>query len=130
MSVTVAQDGLGVRFDGAFAWANSAPVNTVQSLTVPISGAARQAKKYHLVIHNPSTVTALAVNVQVGENLAGADRWVNSLAEITVPVNSVYADVVEDLFVGALARIRASNATVLGVADAFTATIRIRELED
>jgi hypothetical protein len=47
-----------------------------------------------------------------------------------VPANTTHFSRLEDVFIGSQARITASNDTVLGVADGFTATLRIRELAE
>ncbi len=127
MSVTFTQDDQGVRFDGAFAWANNAAINTVVTLAVAIAASARKSKKYFVVIYNPGAV-GLTVNIQAGENLAGADRFNNTATAITVAAGTTYVGVLPDLFPGAVARIQAQNTTAVGAAGAFTATMRVREL--
>jgi hypothetical protein len=112
--------------DRTFTWANSAGANT--EATVDIPKPVVNYRMYQVTVYNPSTVTALTVKLEpVKQQLASATRY-PVLRTFSVAANSVYCENFYGIFTGDL-RIAASNDTILGGSDGFTATIRIEEIE-
>lgn len=120
-------------YEGAAVWANSAPVGTVVDLDLPASalGAREPDAKYAITVRNPSTVTALTLTVRNAETLGGALRYPQlGASTYAIPINSPQGRtyVVEGFLIGEGGRLSLSNDTVLGVADGFTADVRVRGL--
>jgi len=113
--------------DETATWANSAAVNTIvltSAVTPPAEG---RGSRLHLFVRNPSTVTALNVQPQ-GRFADGAtDRWVNlgtaQVATINTTNPSGQLFTLADGVVGTGFRLSITNATVLGVADGFSARV-------
>ncbi|MDR3563249.1 MAG: hypothetical protein P4N59_17705 [Negativicutes bacterium] len=117
----ISQKQVGVDVD--LAWANSAAAGTAQTATFAVS----DAGLFKVVGYNPSTVTDLSVSVrEVQTNLKGASRDAVVGATLTFPKNQTTALVVGN--VSGSVKLVASNVTVLGASDAFTATFRVYEL--
>ena len=111
-------------FTGDATFANSAAANTVVNLDIPEIYLER-TRDATVTVYNPSTVTALTVKVQNVETLGGAARYATQ-ETITVPVSSSTTTVVENWLLGEGGRLAVSNDTVLGIADGFTASVRVR----
>lgn len=112
--------------DRIFTWASSAGANTeaIVDIPKPLVG----YKMYQITVYNPSTVTALTVKLEpVKTQLASATRY-PVLRTFTVAANSLYCENFYGIFTGDL-RIVASNDTILGGSDGFSATIRVEEVE-
>lgn len=96
------------------------------SVTVPEVSDPVQA--YKIVVHNPSTVSAVKIKLYTVEaDFGGADRD-SYIDEVVIPVSSTEEVIVGGLFCGGALKLVASNNTVLGAGDAFTASVRIREV--
>lgn len=112
--------------DRTFTWADSAGANT--EATVDIPKPTIGYRMYQITIYNPSAVTALTVKLEpVKAHMAGQDRY-PVFRTFTVAANSLYCENFYGICTGAL-RIVASNDTILGGSDGFSATIRIEEIE-
>lgn len=126
--------------DLAFVFANSASANTQKTATVavPEEGMATNdpVQAYKIAVHNPSAVTDLTVKLfTVEASLGGAARdclleslVVPKAATVTGTAINAHEYLVGGMFCGGALKIVVSNDTVLGGADGFTATIRIREV--
>ena len=118
--------GLKVGADQTATWADSAPENTEK--TVTFARPETPVSFHQVIIHNPSTETALTVKVyDVEADLDGADR--NALlTTLSVPKNTTTKHNVEGLFNAGSAKVVLSNDSALGESGGFTTTIRIREM--
>lgn len=122
-------EGEQIDTDKAAVFANSAAVNTVVNVAIAAGKSRRDRTKFVVIVRNPSAVTALTVRVRAVETaLGGATRY-PELATLAVPANTPdgKALVFEGYVSGGL-RVSVSNDTVLGVADGFTADVRVRGL--
>jgi hypothetical protein len=119
-------------FEGQVTWANSAPLNTVKTLDLPHALADGD---YEVEVRNPSTVTDLAVSAQIQEAADASygggstrypthDTWVAAKSN----VDGVTRLVKEWPLGSVQGRVSLQNSTILGVADGFTADVRIRHV--
>ena len=121
--------------DVPFVFAHSAPVNNQQAAT--ITAPASPVSEYELAIYNPSTVTDITVKLyNVEAALAGGtrDAYITSFVVpksqlVSGTTINTYAVFVEGLFNGGNVKAVVSNNTVLGGADGFTATMRLRAVK-
>ena len=118
--------GYQIGTDQTATWADSASAGTEK--TVTFTRPETPVQVHQVIIHNPSTETALTVKVyDVEADLGGADR--NALlTTLSVPKNTTTKHNVEGLFNAGSAKIVLSNDSALGASGGFTATVRIREL--
>jgi hypothetical protein len=114
-----------VSTDKTAAWANSAAANTEVNLDFTQPG--NFTSKHRVQVHNPSSVTALTVKVQNTVSLGGSSRQA-LLQTISVGTSSTKETLVEGMFGGTDGvRLTLSNDTVLGLSDAFTADVAVRQ---
>lgn len=107
---------------GTLVWANSAPAGTV---VTEVSTEAAQISGIAVVhIHNPSTITALTITLVVRWTDSAGNSRDSVLTTLSVPANSTRAFVVQGFGLGTSV-LKASNDTVLGVAQGFTAFYRV-----
>lgn len=120
--------------DQDLTWANSDAANTQKTYTFTKPDA--PVEEYELVVYNPSTVTDLTVKIfNIEASLKGSDRDA-LITTVSIPKSqavtgttiNTYARIVHGIFNGGNCKIVASNDTVLGGADGFTATFRLREV--
>lgn len=120
--------------DQDLTWANSDVVNTQKTHTFTKS--AVPVEEYMLICYNPSTITDLTVKMfNVETNLKDATRDV-LVTTVIIPKRQTttgtiiesHTRIVHGIFNGGNCKIVVSNDTVLGVADGFTATFRLREV--
>lgn len=125
--------GVGeIVFEGQVTWANSAPLNTVKTLDLPHALADGD---YEVEVRNPSAVTDLAVNVQTQEaadaTYGGGSTRYPTFDSFVAAKNNVdgVTRLVKEWPIGSVqGRVSLQNSTVLGVADGFTADVRIRHV--
>lgn len=122
-----------VVFEGQVTWANSAPALTVKTLDIPH---ALSDGDYEVIVRNPSAITDLTVNMQTQEAASsqfggGATRYptFDSFTAVKNSVDGATKLVKEWPLGSAQGRVSLSNITVLGVADGFTADVRIRRAD-
>jgi hypothetical protein len=123
--------------EGQAVFANSALINTPINIAIPSGGVLSDDEEtdFEVIVRNPSLVTALNVALKSLEKTdsafgGGADRY-PTFQTIVVPVNTPEGTetVVHGWGLGAAGgRITVSNATALGVADGFSADVRVRKL--
>lgn len=118
-----AANNIVITQDAAFA--NSAAAGTVVDIDVAAVGSWAQHRDHLLVVHNPSTETALTIAIHAVETLGGSERSAQ-IQTLAVPANSTRAFLVSSLGFGESSRIRVTNDTALGLAGAFTAVVRVR----
>lgn len=124
--------------DKTVTFANSALVNTQNNVDIVIDKTLvdNPTIKTQIAVYNPSTVTDLTVKLMSVETALGGgtryclvDTWtVPKSAAATGTTVSAYMKTFDGLFNGTDLRLVVSNATVLGAAEGFTATLRVREL--
>ena len=120
--------------DQTATWANSAAANTQVSVTitkptVPLS-------EYELVVYNPSTVTDITVKIFSVETSLGGGTRDAQITSVSIPKSqavtgttiNTQAKFLHGIFNGADVKLAMSNDTVLGVADGFSAYVRLREV--
>ena len=126
--------GAKVGDDLAFIFANSVAINTQVSAT--ISTPIDPVQAYKISVYNPSAVSALTVKLfTVEKGLGGADCSC-LLETLTVPKAQVitgslvdsYEFLMGGIFCGGDLKIVVSNDAALGSSEAFSASIRIREV--
>jgi hypothetical protein len=121
--------------DLQFVFTNEASANTQKTKTIdkPIGA----GKNYKFLVHNPSTVTDLTLKFFDVEASLGAgettDCYITSVIipkaqTITGTEISAYSVIIEGCFTSDTIKIAASNNTVLGATEGFTATVRVREV--
>jgi hypothetical protein len=124
--------GVLVVADQDVVFANNAPVNTQNTvnITLPFDPASINM----LAVYNPSTVSDLTVKVfGVEDELKAASRAA-LITSISVPKSqsitgttiNTYLSLVQGIFAATNLRLVISNDTVLGGAEGFTATIRLK----
>lgn len=113
--------------DFTAAWANSAGANTVVVVDVPLPAAGQAESRYLVTVINPSPVTALAVVLGNKETIGGIDYYPD-ITSLTVGAGASVSFVVQGFLLGSGGRITLSNNTALGVAQGFTALLRIRKI--
>lgn len=112
--------------DKTAVWANSAGANTAVNVAIAQPATPQKNAKYLVNVRNPSTVTALTMKVRnTLAGFGGSAREADLGASITIPANSVVSVLVEGWLAGGGGTLLLSNNTVLGVADGFTADIRV-----
>lgn len=113
-------------------FANSAAANTQNSLSV--TAPESPSDQYELIVYNPSTITDLTVkvfNVELALALGTRDALITTLtipkaATVTGTTINTHVNFITGAFNGGDLKLVVSNATVLGVADGFTASFRLR----
>ena len=125
--------GTQVGADQRVTWANSDPANTQKVIT--IIKPAQVIKTHSITVYNPSTVTDLTVKVLNTKAVNGTSRdclvtsfVVPKSQSVTGTTVNTYSVEVEGMFVGGNVKLAVSNNTVLGVADTFSADIRVDEV--
>lgn len=118
--------------DSTAVYANSDAANTQKtiSFTAPTS----PSQEYELIVYNPSTITDLTVKVFNVELLLASGTRDALITTVSIPKSqaitgttiNTYAKFLHGLFNGGDVKMVVSNDTVLGVADGFTATARLR----
>lgn len=93
---------MALLLDSTATWAALDGAGTVKTIDADISPAGQPiGNKFLLYVWNPSTDTALTVNVQAKENIGGADRWVtlhtlaagtNALAHLAILDSVLFLD--------------------------------------
>jgi hypothetical protein len=112
--------------DTTAVWANSAAANTAVNVDIDLPSPLQGDAKYLITVVNPSAVTALTIKVKNKETFGTAQY--PELTTINIPVNTSKAVIVEGWLLGEASRLTLSNDTVLGIADGFTANIRVRKV--
>lgn len=128
--------GVKIGTDKSFVFANSALINA-QATAVDVTFPPCPKSEYMVTVYNPSTVTDLTVKIfSKALDLASDVRYglittlnIPKAATITGTAINTYSFFVHGAFNASDVRIIVSNDTALGVADGFTATLRIREVE-
>jgi hypothetical protein len=125
--IRIAVLGYLVDSDKSASWANSAVAGTV--VNVDYSLPQDKYRKYGITIHNPSTETALTINVlQKKLSLGGSDRYAKQTT-INIPINSTEIKTLEFPFLSSDCRLQVSNDTAIGLSGAFTSTVRLEVIE-
>lgn len=113
-------------FAGSMAWANSDAAGTVKTLENGDTSHTAGLAVVH--VYNPSTETALTIQPQlVWEDDGGTERISDLGDTFSVPANSTAARMVDGLGMGK-SRVKATNATAVGLTGAFTARVRVEFL--
>lgn len=123
---------VGADQDIIFANNDAANTQVVLTITQPTS----PVDEYDISVYNPSTVTDLTCKVfTVEATLGGATRdayltafSVSRSQVVTGTTINTYIRQIHGIFNGGNLKLVVSNDTVLGAAEGFTATARIREL--
>lgn len=120
--------------DSNAVFANSDAVNTQKTInfTAPVS----PSEQCELIVYNPSTISDLTVKVfNVELTLASATRdalvstiTIPKAATVTGTAINTHINLIAGAFNGGDIKLVVSNATVLGIADGFTASFRLRTL--
>ncbi len=118
--------------DQEVAFANSAPQDT--QVAVDITKPDNPSQRNQVSVYNPSTVTDLTIKLFAKELTFGGGTQYTFIDFITVPKSqtitgttiNAYIKEFESLFAGVDLRLVISNDTVLGVADAFSAYVRVK----
>jgi hypothetical protein len=129
----VSQNQIGTDID--FTFDNNAVINA-QATPIDIIKPVSPSEEYQIIVHNPSTITDLTIKVfAISTSLLGTTRYayitsltVPKAATITGTTLNTYAFYLSNLFNGSNVRLQISNNTVLGAAEGFAGTIRIREV--
>jgi hypothetical protein len=117
-----------------FAFLDSASADTQDMVTV--AQPTKSVLEYEFLVYHPSIVTDLTVKLFQTELLLGgatrdvlvATLAIPKAATITGTVVNAYARFAQKIFNGGDLKIVVSNDAALSVANAFTSTIRIREV--
>jgi len=120
--------------DQTIIWANSAAINTQQ--TVTFTKPASPVSEYELIVYNPSTITDITVKIFNVETSLGAGTRDALVTTVSIPKSqavtgttiNTQAKYLHGVFNGTDCKLVLSNDTVLGVADGFSAYLRIREV--
>lgn len=112
--------------DGTLTWANSAAVNTEKTLVVDPPSKQGMEATLLIIVRNPSTVTALNGQAQVTYDDGGTTRYAK-LATFTAAAGNGDGEafIVDGGMLADGARISVKNATVLGGADGFSASVEV-----
>lgn len=119
-----------VLVDDQATWANLASADTEQVVSVPRpswGGDPEQAKAV-ILVHNPSSVTALSGTYRLTfEDSQGTERKAD-LATFAVATNETKAIVVDVGFTELGAEVALSNDSLLGASDGFSAEVQVQQL--
>jgi len=122
--------GTQVGDDAALAFAHEAGADTQKTASIAVPAIVAEA--YKLAVHNPSAVTALTVKLFTVEATLGdclSETFVvPAAATVTGTAISAHEFLVGGIFCGGALKLVVSNNTVLGAADGFTTTLRLREV--
>lgn len=118
--------GKQISTDQDATWANSAPANT--AVNVDITKPTSAVGEYMLTIYNPSTVTAITVNVYAIALTLGAGTRYSLITSLSFPANTTQSKFIHGIFNGTDVRFELKNDTILGGSDGFTAKLRLREV--
>lgn len=124
-------DGVQLGADQNIAFANSALVNT--QINLDIVKPVNVKDRYVITIKNPSTVSDITVKIMAKCLALGGATTYSLLDSVIIPKSqsitgttiSAKSYIVEGLFIGTDLRFVISNDTALGVAEGFTAVIRV-----
>lgn len=134
---TLQVEGVGANgqaVDTSISWANNDAANTAKDVDVPAPDKLSLIGKYLVLVHNPSTESALTGTIKVRWTDKDGTARVSTLREggadktIAIPTNSGKAFVVEGWVLATGGRITFTNDTALGAAGAFTAHVQVRAL--
>ncbi len=114
-------------YDGSAAWANSSSANTNKDIDITPPTTLQVNGLYAVTVINPSAVTALTVVAQNKGTFGGSAKY-STLAQFSVAANTNRTVIVQGWMLGEGARLTLSNDTGLGVADGFTAYVRVRKV--
>lgn len=120
--------------DQTIIWANSAAINTQK--TVTFTKPASPVSEYELIVYNPSTITDITVKIFNVETSLGDGTRDALVTTVSIPKSqavtgttiNTQAKYLHGVFNGTDCKLVLSNDTVLGVADGFSAYLRIREV--
>lgn len=113
--------------DATAAWANNAPANT--AVTIDYVRATGKRNLYEMTVYNPSTETLLTCRIfKLKENVASSSRY-SYFTEFSCPNATSLGTItkrIEGLFDNCNSiRLIFTNDAPVGVAGAFTATVRL-----
>lgn len=114
-----------VLLTGDVTFPNSAAAGSEESVGFDFPALMEEDARYVITVYNPSGVTALTVTPKMLETLQDAERE-SSLASFAVPAGGTASTEVS--MGGEGGRVTVSNDTALGLADTFSATVRVRKL--
>lgn len=118
--------------DGSVSWADSAGSGTEKQVAVPLPEVQPPNAKYLVIVRNPSTETALTVDVEGKEaGWSGSDRFPAHTAEqASIPTDTPdgKAFLVEGWLLGDAGRLTLSNDSALSSTGGFTADVRVRRV--
>lgn len=117
--------------NGPLTWANSAAQDTEQTLALALPTGQPGTpieERAVVLVYNPSAVTALTLSYRLKWRDSAGNARTAELASLAVPVSSTKAFVVDVGWLAAGAEIVASNDTVLGGGDGFTAYVQVQQL--
>ena len=124
--------------DATAVFANDALVNTQKTTTFTYvtNAGSYGVEEYMLTVYNPSTVTDLTVKVFEISTALGGDARDSLITTLSIPKAQVttgttivsHAKVIHGILNGEDVKLIISNDTVLGEADGFTASFRLREV--
>jgi hypothetical protein len=117
--------------NGTLVWANSAAANTAVTLALALPSGQPGVpieERAVVLVHNPSAVTALTVKYRLKWRDSAGNARSADLTSVAVAVNSTKAFIVDLGILAAGAEIVASNDTVLGGSDGFTAFCQVQQV--
>lgn len=118
--------------DASVTWADSAGSGTEKQVSVPLPEQQPPGGKYLVIVRNPSTETALTVDVEGREDAwSGGNRFPAHTAEQeAVPSDTPdgKAFLVEGWLLGDGGRLTISNDSGLTASGGFTADVRVRRV--
>ena len=118
--------GKQVESDKTATWANNTAANT--PVNIDFTKPDLTLGEYMLTLYNPSTVTSITVKIYTKAlNLGGQDRY-SLITQLSFPANECQSKYIHGIFCGESVRFVLSNDINLGIADGFTATLRLREV--
>ncbi|MHB1000478.1 MAG: hypothetical protein ACYC27_14660 [Armatimonadota bacterium] len=126
--IKVREDGINEDVvDTTVAWANSALINTEQTIDVALLAAPEKDGRYMITIINPSAVTAINVDICNLKTVGGVAKYpiVGSFQVLASESRSVIVDGFIKLEAG---RISLKIATALGGGDGFTLPVIVSRL--
>lgn len=109
-------------------WLAEASANTEKDVDIVLPNTIDGDNLYEILIHNPSTVTALSVDIKVKWTDSGDTTRYSTLTNLGINSAEGEANLVQGSLLAEGSRITLSNDTVLGVGEGFTAYIQVREV--
>jgi predicted Fe-Mo cluster-binding NifX family protein len=110
-------------YAATFAFANSDSAGTIKNIDIPAPIIRPASGEYLIAIRNPSSVTALTVNVTTARNLGTA--MYGALTTFGVTASQSRDTAVAFWMVGGNGRLAISNDTILGGSDGFTGYVEV-----